>query len=94
MLAVYVDDMIAVVSENDCALLRLKLSQSFPMENLEKLEWYTGCVFEYDWEAGTLKLSQISFVDNLSVCLEVVSYYEFSPRLSHDQTQDPSRGRI
>ena len=37
-----------------------------PVKNLGELRWYSGCLYERDWEDGVLRISRKTFVEQLA----------------------------
>ena len=59
---VHVDD-IFVVGEERCDQFGRDLNQMVPVKNLADLRWYSGCVYERDWEKGVIFSSQQRFAE-------------------------------
>ncbi|CAB1117587.1 unnamed protein product [Ectocarpus sp. CCAP 1310/34] len=43
------------------------LNTMVPVKNLGGLRWYSGCFYERDWDAGTLKISQQTYAEELGM---------------------------
>ncbi|CAB1098478.1 unnamed protein product [Ectocarpus sp. CCAP 1310/34] len=43
------------------------LNTMVPVKNLGDLRWYSGCFYERDWDAGTLKISQQTYAEELGM---------------------------
>lgn len=66
MLGVHVDGIIVTSSSCDFEAFVRFLSKSLPTINLRELTCYASCVFEWDWEGRTLKISQVACLDQLA----------------------------
>ena len=59
-------DGIFVVGEKDrCDRFGEDMNRLVPTKNLGELKWYSGCFYERDMEAGRIKISQQTYVEEL-----------------------------
>lgn len=65
IVGVYVDDILAGESKEECSLLHVSLNKKFPTNSLGKCMWYTGCFIERDWVLGTLIIHQETYVESM-----------------------------
>lgn len=66
-----VDDMIVAASSDRCDGLRNAFSESFPVNNLGPLIWYTGCAFKRDTVCSAIKIHQTTCIDGMLNCFNV-----------------------
>lgn len=65
ILVVHVDDIFAVGKKERCDQFGEDLNKMVPVKNLGELQWYSGCFYERDREAGRLKISQQTYTEEL-----------------------------
>ncbi|CAB1098582.1 unnamed protein product [Ectocarpus sp. CCAP 1310/34] len=66
-LAVHVDDIFSIGEEERCDQFGRDLNTMVPVKNLGDLRWYSGCFYERDWDAGSLKISQQTYAEELGM---------------------------
>ncbi|CAB1101212.1 unnamed protein product [Ectocarpus sp. CCAP 1310/34] len=66
-LVVHVDDIFSIGEEERCDQFGRDLNTMVPVKNLGDLRWYSGCFYERDWDAGTLKISQQTYAEELGM---------------------------
>ncbi|CAB1101054.1 unnamed protein product [Ectocarpus sp. CCAP 1310/34] len=66
-LVVHVDDIFLIGEEERCDQFGRDLNTMVPVKNLGDLRWYSGCCYERDWDAGTLKISQQTYAEELGM---------------------------
>ncbi|CAB1109720.1 unnamed protein product [Ectocarpus sp. CCAP 1310/34] len=66
-LVVHVDDIFSIGEEERCDQFGRDLRTMVPVKNLGDLRWYPGCFYERDWDAGTLKISQQTYAEELGM---------------------------
>lgn len=66
VLVFHVDDIFVVREKERCDRLAEEMNRSVPTKNLGELEWYSGCYHERDREAGRLKISQQTYIEELA----------------------------
>ena len=57
--------MVVAARKKECKWLRDTLCETIPVNNLGPLTWYTGCAFERDDVANTIKIHQTAFIDGM-----------------------------
>ena len=73
VLAIDVDDMVVVSSEQDCDWLKSTLSETFPVNHLGPLKWYTGRSFDRSKDRRKIKVVQTTFIDKITERFHVTS---------------------
>ncbi|CAB1112502.1 unnamed protein product [Ectocarpus sp. CCAP 1310/34] len=66
-LVVHVDFIFSIGEEERCDQFGRDLNTMVPVKNLGDLRWYSGCLYERDWDAGTLKISQQTYAEELGM---------------------------
>ena len=66
VLVFHVDDIFVVGETERCDRFAQDLNKSVPTKNLGELRWYSGCFYERDREAGRIKISQQTYVEELA----------------------------
>ena len=64
-LVVHVDDIFAVGKKERCDQFGKDLGRLVPVKSLGELEWYSGCYYERDREAGRLTIVQQTYTEEL-----------------------------
>ena len=64
-LVVRVDDIFAVGKKERCDQFGKDLGRLVPVKSLGELNWYSGCYYEIDREAGRLTISQQTYTEEL-----------------------------
>ena len=75
ILTVHVDDILVSGNETVCEKLPGVRNDQFSTQSLGELEWYLGCAVEFDWQKGTIKISQPAMVDILLVHFDVKYFF-------------------
>lgn len=65
ILVVHVDDIFAVGTKERCDQFGKDLGEYVPVKSLGELQWYSGCYYERDREAGRLTISQETYTKEL-----------------------------
>lgn len=65
LLVFHVDDIFAVGEKEKCDQFGEDMNRLVPTKNLGELKWYSGCFYERDREAGRIKISQQTYVEEL-----------------------------
>ena len=66
VLVFHVDDIFVVGEKERCDRFAEDMNKSVPTKNLGELKWYSGCYYERDREAGRIKISQVTYVEELA----------------------------
>ena len=62
IIVVHVDDIFDVGKKDRCDQFGRDLTEIVPVKNLGELLFFSGCLYERDWERGTLKISQPTYL--------------------------------
>ena len=73
VMVVHVDGMFVVRVKSWYDQLCEDLNRLVPVNKLGELRWYAGCRFSWDWDVGTLTISQQAFAENTSARFGVSS---------------------
>lgn len=65
-IVVHVDDIFAVGERGRCDQCGRDLNQTVPVKKLGEVRWYSGCLYERDWEKGLLKICKQTFAEKLA----------------------------
>ena len=70
-MAVHVDDIVVAGSDEPCRDFHAASNTKFPTNNLDELNWYTGCAFKRSW--GTFEITLKAFVESMLNRFGVIS---------------------